>query len=49
MRFASARSKLKLHREILLQWIEQQRMVMVAAQSTSGDDAGSHNDQINTI
>ena len=49
MRFASAGSQLKLHGEILLQWIEQQRMVMVAAQSTSSNDTGRHNDQINTI
>ncbi|KAL9117190.1 MAG: hypothetical protein Q9187_006277 [Circinaria calcarea] len=49
VRLASARSKLKLHGEILLQWIEQQRIVMVTALSTSGDATGNCNDQVDPI
>lgn len=37
VRLASARSKVKFHEEILLPWIEQQRITMVAAQSPTVD------------
>lgn len=49
VRWASARSKLKSHGEILLRWIEQHRIVMVATKSISANDTGSRDDEVDTI
>lgn len=49
VRFASAASKMKSHEDILLQWIEQQRIMMIVTQAASCDYTGNYNDQKDTI
>ena len=49
IRLASTTRKVKLHKELLLPWIEQVHIGMVAAQSATADDTGGHDYQIGTI
>ncbi|KAL8765117.1 MAG: hypothetical protein Q9209_007700 [Squamulea sp. 1 TL-2023] len=49
VRLESAIQRMELHEQLLLPWIEQRRMEKVNAQSTTEDDAGSYDDQPDTI